>query len=42
MDKTPPPIEYGRDCMQFMGHVGGVIPEDEIEEIYLELVGQET
>lgn len=31
MDKVPPPIDYGRDCMQFSGHPGGVIPDAEID-----------
>ncbi len=31
MPKAAPPIQYGRDCMQFMGHPGGLIPDAEVE-----------
>ncbi|MGH7564981.1 MAG: galactose oxidase-like domain-containing protein [Gemmatimonadota bacterium] len=31
MEKTAPPIFYGRDCARGMGHPDGVIPEAEIE-----------
>ncbi|MDX1524251.1 MAG: multicopper oxidase domain-containing protein, partial [Anaerolineae bacterium] len=30
MDKTAPPILYGRDCRRGMGHANGVIPDAEI------------
>jgi len=37
-DKTPPPIQYGRDCMRNEGHPDGVIPDSEIEARALDAV----